>query len=923
MQGEQHQLFLRAKPIVLAVLECVPAEREVFMTRACAGDERLHAEVVWMLAAAEVTGDPEFMPMERPLPDLAGASVTAAAPSNYRVLNRLGEGGMGVVYLAERGTGGEHQRVALKFLHGVGWADPAVRQRFAEERRILATLNHPNIAHLVDGGDTADGRPYLALEYVEGQRIDHWCEQRKLPLRERLALFLKVCAAVQYAHSHLVIHRDIKPLNILVNTEGEPKLLDFGIARLLDRVGGTAAAQTMTMQRALTLAYSSPEQVRGESLGTAADVWSLGVVLYQLVCGVRPFEPASELSSLDLSNAIVTGNFRAPSWQWHRLQPGAGRLPTDIDAIVLKALRRQPTERYANVDELSADLRRFLAARPVIARQGRWGYRLRLFARRNRLALGIGVFALAWLAIFLVGRESQLRRVQLERDKTQAIASFMSELFENADPTHARGNRITVREVLDRGAAELQTREDIAPQVRAALLLSIGRAYNQLDMGGRAIPLLRTASALQKTDGADALEQGRVLAALGRAHSMMIDLPSSVATDKQAIALLSKAPGDHADEILRVRLNLLYGQLATTDIPLPDVTAQMKKIVADFDSGQHRNPELQAQALADYSMALGTASDPSSVAIAQRALGIARQLYQPDDPALVYYRFTLALVMMRSDPAGAVTLYRQVIADYDRTIGTPGPGMAGMSGILTYFGMALAQLGQSEEAARALERSAHIAKGFAGDSPDFYLGTLLSLATQYVELGRIDDADHLLAAHRQQIVDRMESQSAWAASNAIDAFNLFGKISLLQGHAVDALKQFDRALDKLSPPVREASPESYAEALAGRGEAQLASDRIDQARQTLQQLDGFNRQHKASPESQPALDAELLRAHLYIAGGDAASAMKLATTQGAIASQRWSACSSRAQAFAKLVTGYSAATADASCASGFKAAAMP
>ncbi|HEY0196982.1 MAG TPA: serine/threonine-protein kinase [Rhodanobacter sp.] len=910
---------------MLAALERASAEREAFIASACIGDERLHAEVSWMLEAAEITGDPDFMPELLP-PDLAGASVTAAAPTNYRVLNRLGEGGMGVVYLAERGVGGERQQVALKFLQGTGWADPVVRQRFAEERRILATLSHPNIAHLVDGGDTADGRPYLALEYVEGERIDRWCEQRKLPLRERLALFLKVCAAVQYAHNHLVIHRDIKPPNILVNAEGEPKLLDFGIARLIDHVGGMAAAQTMTVQRALTLAYASPEQVRGESLGTAADVWSLGVVLYQLVCGVRPFEPASELSPLDLSNAIVTGNFRAPSWQWRRLQPKAGRLPADIDAIVLKALRRQPAERYASVDELSADVRRFLAARPVFARQGRFGYRLRLFARRNRLALGAGVFLLAWLAIFLAGREGQLRRVQLERDKTQAIAGFMSELFENADPTHARGNRITVREVLDRGAAELQMRQDIAPQVRAALLLSIGRAYNQLDMGGRAIPLLRTASALQKTDGASALEQGRVLAALGRAYSMMIDMPSSVATDKQAIALLSKSPGDHADEILRVRLNLLYGQLATMDIPLPQIAAQMKDIVASFDNGQRKNPELQAQALADYSMTLGAASDPASVATAQRALDIAHRLYQPDDPALVYYRFTLALVMMRSDPAGAVALYRQVIADYDRTIGVPGPGMAGMSGILTYFGEALAQLGQPAEAARALERSARIAKGFAGDSPDFYLGTLLALTAQYVELGHVGDAQALLAPHRQQIIERMKSGSAWAVNNAIDAFNLSGRVALQQGHEADAMKQFDQALGLLSPALQEVSPDSYGEALAGRGEAELASEQPDRSGQTLQQLDAFNHQHKATSESQSVLDAELLRSHLYVARGDVASAMKLAAVQGAIASRRWGECSSRAQAFARLATGKPASTdgnSGLSCAASFTAATMP
>ncbi|HEX5306342.1 MAG TPA: serine/threonine-protein kinase, partial [Dyella sp.] len=281
MNEVRRQRYARAKPIAFAALELDATQRAHYVGTACGGDEALRDEVLWMLEAAEDTSDaPLLLPLLGDLPDASGSSVAGAGACQYRLIRQLGEGGMGVVYLAERvideGTPEEvRQHVALKFINTGSLLAPGVRRRFAEERRILGSLSHPGIAHLIDGGSTRDGRPFLALEYVQGERIDEWCERQQLSLRRRVVLFLKVCAAVRHAHERLVIHRDIKPANILVTADGEPKLLDFGIARLLDQVGGVASAQTMTMQRALTLAYASPEQVRGEPLGTRADVWSL------------------------------------------------------------------------------------------------------------------------------------------------------------------------------------------------------------------------------------------------------------------------------------------------------------------------------------------------------------------------------------------------------------------------------------------------------------------------------------------------------------------------------------------------------------------------------------------------------------------------------------------------------------------------
>src|SRR5690242_2523755 len=352
MNEARRQRYARAKPIAFAAMELDASRRDAYVDAACGGDEALRDEVLWMLEAADDTSEaPLLLPLLGDLHDASGSSVAGAGACQYRLVRQLGEGGMGVVYLAERvideGTPEEiRQRVALKFINSGSLLAPGVRRRFAEERRILGSLNHPGIAHLIDGGSTRDGRPFLALEFVEGERIDQWCERHQLSLRRRVVLFLKVCAAVRHAHERLVIHRDIKPANILVTADGEPKLLDFGIARLLDHMGGLATAQTMTMQRALTLAYASPEQVRGEPLGNA-----------------------DSDSPLDISNAIVTGRMLPPSRRLRResavaITPSRA-VPPDIDAIVMKALRRNPAERYATVGEMVADLESFLDLRPV------------------------------------------------------------------------------------------------------------------------------------------------------------------------------------------------------------------------------------------------------------------------------------------------------------------------------------------------------------------------------------------------------------------------------------------------------------------------------------------------------------------------------------------------------------------------------
>jgi serine/threonine-protein kinase len=301
----------------------------------------------------------------------------------YRLGELLGRGGMGTVYLAERVDGEIAQRVAVKLLRP-GADDPLLRQRFLAERQILATLSHPNIARLLDAGHLEDGQPYLVMEYVEGEAIDAYT--KKLAIRHKIALFLKVCAAVGYLHRNLVVHRDLKPPNILVTHEGEPKLLDFGIAKILD----WTADSTMTGLRMLTPDYASPEQVAGHPVSTATDVYSLGAVLYKVLAGVSPHQFEND-SVGAIATAISAGNIIPPS----KLAPG---LRGDLEMILMKALRKEPQERYATIDQFSEDLENYLESRPIRARKGDAWYRMRKFLRRHWLPAAATTLAIAGLS---------------------------------------------------------------------------------------------------------------------------------------------------------------------------------------------------------------------------------------------------------------------------------------------------------------------------------------------------------------------------------------------------------------------------------------------------------------------------------------------------------------------------------------------
>ncbi len=458
------------------------------------------------LAKAEET---EFLNTLPALPGIAGDR-TPEDLGTYRLIRELGRGGMGSVWLAERSDGILKRQVALKLPHA-GPRNSQFLERFDRERDILASLTHPHIARLYDAGIAAGGRPYIALEYVDGVPINAFCDRRRLRIEERLTVFLEVLAAVQYAHAHLVLHRDLKPSNILVTASGEVKLLDFGIAKMITEGEARETQLTELGGRALTLDYASPEQISGQPMSTASDVYSLGVVLYELLSGERPYAMKRE-SKAALEEAILEGNpprlsqsvrdrakAEARSSTPSRL---AGRLKGDLDAIAGKALKREPAERYHTADAFAQDLRRYLQGEAVLAQPESAAYQARKFVLRHKLPVAAGLAVVLALTLGL-GAALWEARVATEEVRTSAaVEKFLADIFRansSDQPNPAQARQTTARQLLDIGAAQIDSELKESPAAKLRLQETLAGLYLDLGMDDAAVKLARKHVELAKS----------------------------------------------------------------------------------------------------------------------------------------------------------------------------------------------------------------------------------------------------------------------------------------------------------------------------------------------------------------------------------------------------------------------------------------
>jgi serine/threonine-protein kinase len=728
-------------------VELTAAERAHFLDAECRDDAALRQEVDSLLA--EHDAEPAFL--ETPAPwtpageDADDAPAEAIGP--YRVLRLLGRGGMGQVWLAERQEPGFRQQVALKLMRRGMDSDDLIA-RFRTERQILASLNHANIARLLDIGATAQGRLFLVMEYVDGIPLVDYCDQHRLDVRQRLQLCRSICAAVHHAHRSLIVHRDIKPGNILVTAEGVPKLLDFGIAKMLDARGDFASPHTRPDVRLLTPEFSAPEQLRGEPVTTACDVYALGIMLYLLLAGRHPFAGAA--TRAELERRILEEEPSPPSAGLTEAAAAARRaalpqlerqLRGDLDTVVLKALRKEPDARFASVLSLSDDLERYLTGRPVQARPATAGYRLRKFVARNRVA----VTAAAGLAGVLVASTAitlyQSRRVReqsllvgRERDKALEVRGFLLEMFGTTGPDQATGDTVTARQLLDRRAATLADAYPDDPEMRAEMMFVLAEGYEKLGLPAQAEPLARQSLETRRSQ-------------LGRNHA---DVVASL--DLLGWVLHRLDQTDQAEATLREAVTIGRTVFpATGDVRMARALNDLgvvREAKGDYDEAATLYREsLAMRALLPGEGDIGVAVTTSNLAVvlyrkgdlagavqaAENALALFRRSLGPDHQRTTVVQSNLAAMQStRGDHEGAATQQREILERRTRLFGRRHPATAST---MTLLASELLALGQPAEAEQLLREALDIQRQADGGRAEL-IGTLRVLGDVQQRRGR-------------------------------------------------------------------------------------------------------------------------------------------------------------------------------------------
>ena len=704
----------RIEEILDELLELPPGERLARLDQLSPSDSDLRTRVISLLEEDESAGGLLDTPFDHVaaavLDDDAGVApmrVTAGHRIGpYRVVRELGRGGMGVVYLAERAEGEFDQQVALKIVSG--GARESIVARLRHERQILARLRHPNIAALHDGGATDDGLPYFAMEYVDGLRITEYCDRNGLNAGQRLRLFEFVCEAVQYAHRNLVIHRDLKPANVLVTKSGTVKLLDFGVAKIVDPESTHGVTTTRGF---LTPAYASPEQILGEPTSTATDVYSLGVLLYELLTGRNPHGDTSR--SVEMARSILESD---PPSASAAVSPDLARtrgataeslrrtLRGDLDNVLQKALRKTPEDRYASAEELRADLERYRHELPVQARPATLRYRLGKFVRRHRagaaalvataVTLVLGVVGIAWQAGVAA---SERDRARAEAQRARAVKEYLLEVFSAADPTYETGETLTAVELVERGAERVGGRFENDPAVKAEVMTTLGSVLVGLAAYERADTLL-----------AEALAENR---ALGNAEGVVETLAKS-------------------GEAARWR-----GELDEAVAFLEEALAVARSHFGDVDP-------VTANTLAEYGTMLGFRSDYEAAEKAAReAIRIQESIGGPEDRRISGFLTILGwLAKEKGDIPQAVVHFERSLEIAEAT-GMDGDHLAGVLSSLAENYKLLDRLEEAEELSRRAVEVFRQEYG-ADEHPKLAIG-ISNLASTVRQLGRYEEAESL------------------------------------------------------------------------------------------------------------------------------------------------------------------------------------
>ena len=660
----------------------------------------------------------------------------------YAVIREIGRGGMGAVYLAERADGQFAQRVAIKVLR---METEEVVRRFGQERRILASLQHPSIARLYDGGVTEDGRSYFVMEHVDGVPIDAYCKERDLLVEQRLRLFIEVGEAVQQAHRSLVVHRDLKPANILVTASGEVKLLDFGIAKLLEPdLASDAAPATRTTMRVMTPEYASPEQVRAEPVTTASDIYQLGLLLYELLTGQRA-QRLQDSTMVELERAICDTQPVPPSLVVPRGRLRK-RLAGDLDNIVLMALRKEPERRYATAEQMVEDMRRHLARQPVRARPDTLGYRTGTFVRRHRggvtAAAAVALVLAGLVAFYTMRLAAERDRARLEAAKAAKVSELLTGLLTGADPFRTPdAKEPTVRNLLDAGAERIQKELAGEPELQAEMLNVIGRVYQQLGLHDKAKPLLEQAVALGRRGvGPESERMAQSLQNLGVLRREMGDLAASAPLLEEALAMRRRVLGPEHKAVAQTLEDLAYVyQLRgdkTTEPLVREALAIRRKALGD----EHRDT---VSSLNDLGLLLLQKGDLAGAEpLLRQCVASNRKLLGEGHPDVATAMGNLALVLQaKGDHAEAESLIRQALSISRKALGDRHLDV----GIkLNNLAKSLRLQGKYDEAAAALEEALQITRPALGNDHQRTIHFTVALALVRLEQGQARVAEPML-----------------------------------------------------------------------------------------------------------------------------------------------------------------------------------
>jgi eukaryotic-like serine/threonine-protein kinase len=693
-----HEAWARAGALLDELLDLPVSARGPRLAEACAGDDALKAYVERLLAADARAGlflDTDaagelFGLVEdsrRPEPAAKDDEEDTAAGARigpWRVVHELGFGGMGAVFLAERADGQFEQRVALKLVKP-GMDTDEILVRFRAERQILARLEHPHIARLLDGGASEAGQPYFAMEHVEGLPLTLYCDRARLSIEGRLRLFVQVCAAVEYAHRNLVVHRDLKPSNILVTNEGVAKLLDFGIAKVLDPSGDEDGLTMTRHGPPMTPQYAAPEQLLGQPVTTATDVYSLGLILFELLCG-RPPHRFERLGSEEIERVLLQRERELPSSTVNRHDGGAAapakiaaarglstarlvrRLRGDLDRIVGMALRREPERRYASARALADDIERSLAGHPVAARTDGLGYRASKFVRRHRVGVAAASLVAVSVVAGLVGTVWQARQAMREARKAEAVKNYVFTLFGEADPNVGKGKEITARQLVEEGARRITKELSDQPEIEAEMLVFAGTVHYRLGLLREARPLFERALALRRElFGEDSLGVAEGELWVGTMALLNGELDEARRLLDRALHKRSRRLGEHHADTAYARG--LLGRVHFAKGNLAEAEALVRQAVAD--ERQHLpSPHVELasnvnflgrilQAKADY--------DGAEQAF-REGLEMRQQLFGDEHTRVSESQSNLAQVMRdKGDPRGAEAWFRKGL-ELDRRI---------------------------------------------------------------------------------------------------------------------------------------------------------------------------------------------------------------------------------------------------------------